>query len=115
MHPKTFQVSYEKVVTPPNYITRDSGLMLRDFVAGEGDCPEAGQQVFLMFFKAMNKIVALELVRTFRVGVYIGFTGRTFSTFFSSKQFEVFDVEVLSVQNCQRRTVLAFYSDFVRE
>ncbi|XP_021892737.1 peptidyl-prolyl cis-trans isomerase FKBP20-2, chloroplastic isoform X2 [Carica papaya] len=34
------------------------------------------------------------------------------STFFSSKQFEVFDVELLSVQNCQRRTI-AFYSDVV--
>ncbi|KAI4356660.1 hypothetical protein L6164_000665 [Bauhinia variegata] len=34
------------------------------------------------------------------------------STFFSSKQFEVFDVELLSIQNCQRRTI-GFYSDFV--
>ncbi|KAJ0970649.1 hypothetical protein J5N97_018608 [Dioscorea zingiberensis] len=34
------------------------------------------------------------------------------STFFSSKQFEVFDVELLSVQDCQRRTI-GFYSDFV--
>ncbi|XP_059428875.1 peptidyl-prolyl cis-trans isomerase FKBP20-2, chloroplastic isoform X3 [Corylus avellana] len=34
------------------------------------------------------------------------------STFFSSKQFEVFDVELLGVQNCQRRTI-AFYSDVV--
>ncbi|CAA7029558.1 unnamed protein product [Microthlaspi erraticum] len=32
------------------------------------------------------------------------------STFFSSKQFEVFDVELLSIQNCQRRTI-GFYSD----
>ncbi|KAM1140350.1 hypothetical protein ACFX19_041129 [Malus domestica] len=49
MHPKTFQVSYEKVVTPPNYITRDSGLKLRDFVAGEGDRPEAGQQMMFHY------------------------------------------------------------------
>ncbi|KAK7277164.1 hypothetical protein RIF29_18315 [Crotalaria pallida] len=34
------------------------------------------------------------------------------STFFSAKQFEVFDVELLSVQNCERRTI-AFYSDVV--
>ncbi|XP_050282470.1 peptidyl-prolyl cis-trans isomerase FKBP20-2, chloroplastic isoform X1 [Quercus robur] len=34
------------------------------------------------------------------------------STFFSAKQFEVFDVELLSIQTCQRRTI-AFYSDFV--
>ncbi|KAK8630638.1 hypothetical protein V6N13_079423 [Hibiscus sabdariffa] len=32
------------------------------------------------------------------------------STFFSSKQFEVFDIELLGIQNCQRRTI-AFYSD----
>ncbi|ONK73497.1 uncharacterized protein A4U43_C04F32230 [Asparagus officinalis] len=34
------------------------------------------------------------------------------STFFSSKQFEVFDVELLDVKDCQRRTI-AFYSDVV--
>lgn len=34
------------------------------------------------------------------------------STFFSSKQFEVFDVEMLDVKDCQRRTI-AFYSDVV--
>ncbi|KAK6920361.1 FKBP-type peptidyl-prolyl cis-trans isomerase domain [Dillenia turbinata] len=34
------------------------------------------------------------------------------STFFSSKQFEVFDVELVSIQNCQRRTI-GFYSDVV--
>jgi len=34
------------------------------------------------------------------------------STFFSSKQFEVFDVELLSIQNCERRTI-GFYSDVV--
>ncbi|KAI4338727.1 hypothetical protein MLD38_023749 [Melastoma candidum] len=34
------------------------------------------------------------------------------STFFSSKQFEVFDVELLDIQNCQRRTI-GFYSDVV--
>ncbi|CAN1272211.1 Peptidyl-prolyl cis-trans isomerase FKBP20-2, chloroplastic [Linum perenne] len=34
------------------------------------------------------------------------------STFFSAKQFEVFDVELLSIQDCTRRTI-AFYSDVV--
>ncbi|CAA3012822.1 Peptidyl-prolyl cis-trans isomerase FKBP20-2, chloroplastic [Olea europaea subsp. europaea] len=34
------------------------------------------------------------------------------STFFSSKQFEVFDVELLSIQDCKRRTI-GFYSDVV--
>ncbi|CAA0842733.1 Peptidyl-prolyl cis-trans isomerase FKBP20-2-chloroplastic [Striga hermonthica] len=34
------------------------------------------------------------------------------STFFSSKQFEVFDVEMLSIQDCTRRTI-GFYSDVV--
>ncbi|RVW84506.1 Peptidyl-prolyl cis-trans isomerase FKBP20-2, chloroplastic [Vitis vinifera] len=36
------------------------------------------------------------------------------STFFSSKQFEVFDVELLNVKDCQRRTI-GFYSDVVCE
>ncbi|CAN0921830.1 Peptidyl-prolyl cis-trans isomerase FKBP20-2, chloroplastic [Linum grandiflorum] len=35
------------------------------------------------------------------------------STFFSAKQFEVFDVELLSIQNCTRRTIVGFYSDVV--
>uniref|UniRef100_A0A8I6YPN4 Uncharacterized protein n=1 Tax=Hordeum vulgare subsp. vulgare TaxID=112509 RepID=A0A8I6YPN4_HORVV len=73
-----FQV---KVVTPDNYITRDSGLIYEDVKVGTGDCPKDGQQVGP-------------------------------STFFSAKQFEVFDVELLSVQDCQRRTI-AFYSDVV--
>ncbi|XP_075510919.1 peptidyl-prolyl cis-trans isomerase FKBP20-2, chloroplastic-like [Primulina tabacum] len=34
------------------------------------------------------------------------------STFFSSKQFEVFDVELLSIKDCTRRTI-GFYSDVV--
>ncbi|CAH1412194.1 unnamed protein product [Lactuca virosa] len=34
------------------------------------------------------------------------------STFFSAKQFEVFDVELLGVKDCTRRTI-AFYSDVV--
>ncbi|KAH7365036.1 hypothetical protein KP509_18G005700 [Ceratopteris richardii] len=34
------------------------------------------------------------------------------STFFSAKQFEVFDVELLDVKDCTRRTI-GFYSDFV--
>lgn len=34
------------------------------------------------------------------------------STFFSSKQFEVFDVELLGIQDCTRRTI-GFYSDVV--
>ncbi|GAB4844294.1 Phosphatidylglycerophosphatase and protein-tyrosine phosphatase 1 [Ancistrocladus abbreviatus] len=34
------------------------------------------------------------------------------STFFSSKQFEVFDVELLSIKDCQRRNI-GFYSDVV--
>ncbi|KAI9399709.1 hypothetical protein POPTR_002G136800v4 [Populus trichocarpa] len=34
------------------------------------------------------------------------------STFFSSKQFEVFDVELLNFKDCQRKTT-GFYSDVV--
>lgn len=34
------------------------------------------------------------------------------STFFSAKQYEVFDVELLSIKDCERRQVI-FYSDVV--
>ncbi|WCJ22992.1 FKBP-like peptidyl-prolyl cis-trans isomerase family protein [Euphorbia peplus] len=34
------------------------------------------------------------------------------STFFSAKQFEVFDVELLGIKDCERRTI-GFYSDVV--
>lgn len=36
-----------KVVASDNYVTRESGLMYRDFEVGKGDCPKDGQQVFL--------------------------------------------------------------------
>lgn len=36
-----------KVVTPENYVKRESGLIYRDFEVGKGDCPKDGQQVFL--------------------------------------------------------------------
>lgn len=39
-----FQV---KVVTPDDYAKSDSGLVYKDFEVGQGDCPKAGQQVFL--------------------------------------------------------------------
>lgn len=48
-----FQV---KVLTSENYITRDSGLIYRDFEVGQGDCPKAGQQVFLSL--SLNVIAA---------------------------------------------------------
>lgn len=38
-----------KVVTPENYIKRDSGLIYRDIEVGTGDCPKDGQQVYLVF------------------------------------------------------------------
>lgn len=34
-------------MTPENYTKRDSGLIFRDYEVGKGDCPKAGQQVFL--------------------------------------------------------------------
>ncbi|KAK8464679.1 hypothetical protein PHAVU_010G052000 [Phaseolus vulgaris] len=37
-----FQV---KIVSSENYVKSDSGLIYRDFVVGEGDCPKDGQQV----------------------------------------------------------------------
>ncbi|KAK3010254.1 hypothetical protein RJ639_011585 [Escallonia herrerae] len=76
---------------------RDSGLIYRDFEVGNGDwAPKAGQQ------GRPAKI---------RFGTNGLVSGRT-STFFSAKRFEVFDVELLDVQDCQRRTI-GFYSDVV--
>ncbi|CAM0905906.1 unnamed protein product [Alopecurus aequalis] len=41
-----FQV---KVVTPDNYITRDSGLIYEDVKVGTGDCPKDGQQIIFHY------------------------------------------------------------------
>lgn len=52
-------------MTSENYIKRESGLIYRDFEVGKGDCPKAGQQVFLSFsFKvtASFPIMYLDLV-----------------------------------------------------
>lgn len=135
-----FQV---KVVTPSNYVRRDSGLIYRDFEVGKGDCPKDGQQVvfhyvgynesgrridstYLQGAPAKIRVGTNSLVPGFEEGIRDmrpGGKRRIIippelgppvgpSTFFSSKQFEVFDVELLSVQDCQRRTI-GFYSDVV--
>ncbi|XP_024627995.1 peptidyl-prolyl cis-trans isomerase FKBP20-2, chloroplastic isoform X2 [Medicago truncatula] len=132
-----------KVVAPDNYITRDSGLIYRDFEVGEGDCPKDGQQVtfhyvgynesgrridstYLQGSPAKIRMGNKALVPGFEEGIRdmrAGGKRRIIippdlgppvgpSTFFSSKQFEVFDVELLSIQNCERRTI-GFYSDVV--
>ncbi|CAH2063394.1 unnamed protein product [Thlaspi arvense] len=110
-----------KVVASDNYIKADSGLIYRDFDVGEGDCPKDGQQVtfhYIGYNESGRRIDRFEMgIRDMKPG------GRRRiiippelgppvgpSTFFSSKQFEVFDVELLSIQNCQRRTI-GFYSD----
>eukprot|EP00261_Vitis_vinifera_P040049 XP_019081292.1 PREDICTED: peptidyl-prolyl cis-trans isomerase FKBP20-2, chloroplastic isoform X1 [Vitis vinifera] len=142
-----------KVVTPENYITSDSGLIYRDFEVGKGDCPKAGQQVFLSLSlkvtfhyvgynesgrridssymqgsPAKIRMGTNALVPGFEEGIRDmkpGGKRRIIippelgppvgpSTFFSSKQFEVFDVELLNVKDCQRRTI-GFYSDVVCE
>lgn len=135
-----FQV---KVVTPDNYITRDSGLIYEDVKVGTGDCPKDGQQVIFHYVgynesgrridstyiqgsPAKIRLGNKSLVPGFEEGIRDmkpGGKRRLIippelgppvgpSTFFSAKQFEVFDVELLSVQDCQRRTI-AFYSDVV--
>ncbi|BBG97306.1 FKBP-like peptidyl-prolyl cis-trans isomerase family protein [Prunus dulcis] len=108
-----FQV---QVVTPENYTKCDSGLIYRDFVVGEGDFPQAGQQVMFHYVgynesgRRIDSSYTQGSPARIRMGTNALVPGP--STFFSSKQFEVFDVELLSIQNCRRRTVLAFYSDF---
>ncbi|NP_001352870.1 peptidyl-prolyl cis-trans isomerase FKBP20-2, chloroplastic precursor [Solanum lycopersicum] len=132
-----------KVVTPENYEKRDSGLILRDFSVGEGDCPKDGQQVTFHYIgynesgrridstyvqgsPAKIRMGTKALVPGFEEGIRDmrpGGKRRIIippelgppvgpSTFFSSKQFEVFDVELLDVQDCKRRTI-GFYSDVV--
>ncbi|WMV49819.1 hypothetical protein MTR67_043204 [Solanum verrucosum] len=132
-----------KVVTPDNYEKRDSGLILRDFSVGEGDCPKDGQQVtfhyigynesgrridstYIQGSPAKIRMGTKALVPGFEEGIRDmrpGGKRRIIippelgppvgpSTFFSSKQFEVFDVELLDVQDCKRRTI-GFYSDVV--
>ncbi|KAK0583196.1 hypothetical protein LWI29_034455 [Acer saccharum] len=136
-----FQV---KVVASDNYITRDSGLIFRDFEVGQGDCPKDGQQVtfhyigynesgrridstYIQGSPAKIRMGTKALVPGFEEGIRDmrpGGKRRIIippelgppvgpSTFFSSKQFEVFDVELLGIQECQRRTIVGFYSDVV--
>ncbi|KAI4971682.1 hypothetical protein ZWY2020_002596 [Hordeum vulgare] len=120
-----FQV---KVVTPDNYITRDSGLIYEDVKVGTGDCPKDGQQVIFHYvgYNESGRRIDSTYIQGFEEGIRDmkpGGKRRLIippelgppvgpSTFFSAKQFEVFDVELLSVQDCQRRTI-AFYSDVV--
>ncbi|XP_047066822.1 peptidyl-prolyl cis-trans isomerase FKBP20-2, chloroplastic-like [Lolium rigidum] len=135
-----FQV---KVVTPENYITRESGLIYEDVKIGTGDCPQDGQQVIFHYVgynesgrridstyiqgsPAKIRLGNKSLVPGFEEGIRDmkpGGKRRLIippelgppvgpSTFFSAKQFEVFDVELLSVEDCQRRTI-GFYSDVV--
>ncbi|XP_014516647.1 peptidyl-prolyl cis-trans isomerase FKBP20-2, chloroplastic isoform X1 [Vigna radiata var. radiata] len=132
-----------KIVSSENYLKSNSGLIYRDFVVGQGDCPKDGQQVtfhyvgynesgrridstYLQGTPAKIRMGTKALVPGFEEGIRDmrpGGKRRIIippelgppvgpSTFFSSKQFEVFDVELLSVQNCERRTV-AFYSDVI--
>lgn len=55
VHSSGFEV---KVVASDNYIKRDSGLVYRDFEVGKGDCPKAGQQVFL------SRVLRVEIICT---------------------------------------------------
>ncbi|WVZ65963.1 hypothetical protein U9M48_015243 [Paspalum notatum var. saurae] len=120
-----FQV---KVVTSDNYITRDSGLMYEDIKVGTGNSPKDGQQIIFHYvgYNEAGRRIDSTYIQGFEEGIRDmkpGGKRRIIippelgppvgpSTFFSAKQFEVFDVELLAVQDCQRRTI-AFYSDVV--
>ncbi|KAK3125037.1 hypothetical protein QOZ80_7BG0599210 [Eleusine coracana subsp. coracana] len=120
-----FQV---KVVTPDSYITRDSGLMYEDIKVGTGNSPKDGQQIIFHYvgYNEAGRRIDSTYIQGFEEGIRDmkpGGKRRIIippelgppvgpSTFFSAKQFEVFDVELLAVQDCQRRTI-AFYSDVV--
>lgn len=51
-----------KVVTSDNYVKRDSGLILWDIAVGKGDSPKAGQQVFLLFYFYLKKLVCFHVI-----------------------------------------------------
>ncbi|KAK3127062.1 hypothetical protein QOZ80_7AG0567790 [Eleusine coracana subsp. coracana] len=120
-----FQV---KVVTSDSYITRDSGLMYEDIKIGTGNSPKDGQQIIFHYvgYNEAGRRIDSTYIQGFEEGIRDmkpGGKRRIIippelgppvgpSTFFSAKQFEVFDVELLAVQDCQRRTI-AFYSDVV--
>ncbi|CAL5083026.1 unnamed protein product [Urochloa decumbens] len=117
-----------KVVTSDNYITRDSGLMYEDIKVGTGNSPKDGQQIIFHYvgYNEAGRRIDSTYIQGFEEGIRDmkpGGKRRIIippelgppvgpSTFFSAKQFEVFDVELLAVQDCQRRTI-AFYSDVV--
>ncbi|THU56141.1 hypothetical protein C4D60_Mb11t14130 [Musa balbisiana] len=129
-----FQV---KVVTSDGYVKCDSGLIYLDILVGKGDCPKDGQQVtfhYTGYNEAGRRIDSTYLqdrpakIRLGNKSLVPGKIRRDQgpkadhctensmqvgpSTFFSAKQFEVFDVELLDVKDCQRRTI-GFYSDVV--
>uniref|UniRef100_A0A0E0DE12 peptidylprolyl isomerase n=1 Tax=Oryza meridionalis TaxID=40149 RepID=A0A0E0DE12_9ORYZ len=115
-----------KVVTSDNYITRDSGLLYEDIKVGTGNSPKDGQQVIFHYvgYNESGRRIDSTYIQGFEEGIRDmkpGGKRRIIippelgppvgpSTFFSAKQFEVFDIELLTVQDCQRRTI-AFYSD----
>ncbi|KAI3868348.1 hypothetical protein MKW92_024442 [Papaver armeniacum] len=94
-----------KVVTSDNYVKCDNGLIYSDIKVGQGDCPQDG---FEQGIRDMRPGGKRRVIIPPDLGPPVGP-----STFFSAKQFEVFDVELLSIQTCERRTILAFYSDLV--
>nr|CAD1844937.1 unnamed protein product [Ananas comosus var. bracteatus] len=107
-----FQV---EVVTSDNYVKRDSGLIYWDIEVGQGDCPKDGQQVIFHYvgYNESGRRIDSTYLQGSPAKIRLGNKALVGpSTFFSAKQFEVFDVELLKVQDCQRRTI-AFYSDVV--
>ncbi|KAH0884481.1 hypothetical protein HID58_060577 [Brassica napus] len=103
-----------KVVASDNYVKADSGLIYRDFDVGQGDCPKDGQQVTFHYigYNESGRRIDSTYIQGTPAKIRMGTNALVGpSTFFSSKQFEVFDVELVSIQNCERRTIVGFYSD----
>ncbi|TYJ21529.1 hypothetical protein E1A91_A08G069200v1 [Gossypium mustelinum] len=120
-----------KVVTSEDYRKSDSGLIYRDYEVtfhyiGYNESGRRIDSTYLQGAPARIRMGTNAVVPGFEEGIRAmrpGGKRRIIippelgppvgpSTFFSSKQFEVFDIELLSIQNCQRRTI-AFYSDVV--
>lgn len=125
---------YEVRVVGDGYRRTPDGIIVKDYVAGEGRQPEDGQEVEFHYiaFNENGRLIDSSYKRGRPGRVRLGTGGLVPgcergikemleggrrrivvppeqgppvgpSTFFSAKQYEVFDIELLKIRNCQRQ------------
>ncbi|GAB4823423.1 hypothetical protein N2152v2_010469 [Parachlorella kessleri] len=112
--PNFVREGYDMTIVADGYQVSPEGLIYKDFVEGQGELPVDGQEV-TFDYTAYNES-GFELgIKTMRPGgkrrvvvpPELGPpTGP--ATFFSAKQFEVFDVELRTIKTCRRQQVGMF-------